>query len=58
MFDLINADTLTFIVVGLLGIFTFSLIVKKVFKLALIFTFITIIAYYRVPDLFTAIFLP
>lgn len=42
----------TFVVVALLAIFTFSLIVRKVFKLALIFTFITIFAYYTVPDIF------
>jgi hypothetical protein len=40
------------VVVALLAIFTFSLIVRKVFKLALIFTFITIFAYYTVPDIF------
>ncbi|TWH60297.1 hypothetical protein DesLBE_4730 [Desulfitobacterium sp. LBE] len=53
-----NIDTLSYIVVGLLAIFTVSLIIKKVFKLALIFTLITIMAYYLVPDLFASIALP
>ena len=53
-----NIDTLSYIVVGLLAIFTVSLIIKKVFKLALIFVLITIMAYYLVPDLFASIALP
>lgn len=53
-----NMDMISYIVVGLLAIFTISLIVKKVFKLALIFTLITIMAYYMVPDLFASIVLP
>lgn len=53
-----NNDKVTYIVVGLLAIFTFSLIVKKIFKLALIFALITIIAYFLVPDLFTSLVLP
>lgn len=53
-----NIDTMTYIIVGLLAIFTFSLIVKKIFKLALIFALITIIAYFLVPDLFTSLVLP
>ncbi|AFM01637.1 MULTISPECIES: hypothetical protein [Desulfitobacterium] len=53
-----HIDALSYIVVGLLAIFTVSLIIKKVFKLALIFTLITIMAYYMVPDLFASFVLP
>lgn len=53
-----NMDMITYIVVGFLALFTISLIVKKVFKLALIFILITIMAYYLVPDLFASIVLP
>ncbi|MGE4271425.1 MAG: hypothetical protein AB7E31_00945 [Desulfitobacterium sp.] len=53
-----NLDLITYALVGILAIFTFSLIVKKVFKLALIFVFITIIAYYNVPDLIASIAIP
>lgn len=53
-----NIDTITYVVVGILAIFTISFIVKKIFKLALIFALITIMAYYMVPDLFMSITLP
>ena len=53
-----NMDTITYIIVGILVIFTISFVVKKIFKLALVFALIAIMAYYLVPDLFTAILLP
>ncbi|AGA70170.1 hypothetical protein Desdi_2756 [Desulfitobacterium dichloroeliminans LMG P-21439] len=53
-----SIDLITYAVVGILAIFVFSLIIKKVFKLALIFIIITIIAYYNVPDLIASIAFP
>lgn len=46
-----NVGTIQFVAVGLLAIAAFTLIVKKIFKLALIVTFIAIAAYYAVPGL-------
>lgn len=48
-----NVGAIQFIVVGLLAIGTLILIVKKIFKLALILAFVTIVAYYAVPGLIT-----
>lgn len=48
-----NVGTIQFVAVGLLAIAAFTLIVKKIFKLALIVTFIAIAAYYAVPGLIT-----
>lgn len=46
-----NVGAIQFVAVGLLAIVTLTLIVKKIFKLALIVAFIAIAAYYAVPGL-------
>ncbi|NMA69503.1 MAG: hypothetical protein GX958_08815 [Desulfitobacterium sp.] len=46
-----NLDTLKIVVVGLFVIFAITSIVRKVFKLALIFILIAVFAYYVVPQL-------
>jgi len=53
-----NIGAIQFVVVGLLAIAALTLIVKKIFKLALIVVFIAIAAYYAVPGLITVPPLP
>lgn len=46
-----NTEAIKYVVVALLALSVLTMIVKKVFKLALILALITIAAYYAVPGL-------
>lgn len=53
-----NLDILKYIIVGIFLIFAVTSIIRKVFKLALIFALIAVVAYYFAPQISSYFLLP